>query len=512
MRRFSVLVLSSLLALVMVPSVRADDFANFRIPKHQVSSITGNASAGYWERVRSFQGTTDRTEDFDSHLNGSCYWLWDSDSLRLLFEARESLSGMRSRFRRNTDDFSLPVSSDYASQSTVSNTTALSADGLTYPTRAPLGLLASVSSYLTISKGWTFERQSFGVDTVPELRSDYSYVIRSINVDASIGIGWGRVRDASAVYDLFVMENRLRDAGILVHALSPDARQKLLALLYFEGDYSNVHQRPAKFVWQEIENIFREDGALKDNRLDAYELYRIAEPFIGSGSTGEFMVANPGAAPGSKGGPIYRRSFLRQKGWFVSAVVSGSHYHDFNKWDVHATPPGSGTEGRTIYEHASDFFSVGPQIEYHLPVGLNWQVDASSSVAFPQRAGAHAIRARAGFQAAWLISDRWQAVANFSYSRDRWRLRSAGPEDPDYPDAWSTELSGSLIYFIEDRLSLNLNLADLQSTMRISSTPISIPREFDRNSMATIGLAYHFLGKLEAPGIVSPSTLMPFPR
>src|SRR5262249_49937216 len=110
-------------------------------------------------------------------------------------------------------------------------------------------------------------------------RDEYD-VLLSLDASAS----WGRVRDATPVYQVEVLEERLRETGTLHQPLSRHAREQLAALYTVEGDVAFAHQRPTKYFWRELERILREDGVLDPGGLDAYAVQRLLEPITITGA------------------------------------------------------------------------------------------------------------------------------------------------------------------------------------------------------------------------------------
>jgi hypothetical protein len=513
MRCLSLHLLCLLLFFSLASLVLADDFSDFRIPEHKVWSLTGNGSAGYWGSYASSPGTATRDDRWNGSVGGNGYWLWDSDPRMARITAATSFSGESDDWKSRDAArirYSTPLNSE--NQQQVANSTALSADARLYPLPLPIGLTAGTSSSLVINKRWF--KQSQRDTSMAEFRHDFTQWYRDFSFSANLGLGWGRVRDATAVYDLWVMEQRLRDAGVLTRNLSTQARHRLTSLLYFEGDYSQVHDRSSKFFWQELENIFLQDSALKDNRLDAYDLYRIAEPYFPGVSSTSPLLTNSGFVPRPASSKSSRRSgigLLRQRGWFVGAVAAGSHYHELAKTSSHdfSSTADSTAITRTRYELENDYFAWGPQVEYHLPAGMRWQFDLNSQVLFPQHSGRAAIDARTLATATYLITDRWLAQASVLHNRLHVRDHSNVLMSTGDSDTWSVGVVASLRYYIEDHLSAGLTLSHEQINDALYR---SYGEQFNRDNQLVVNLSYHFTGGLEAPGIVPASSLLPCPH
>lgn len=93
----------------------------------------------------------------------------------------------------------------------------------------------------------------------------------------TIDAGRGRVRDVTGVVRAAALAERLESFGRLAHPLSEGASLKLAQLFSAEGELFSVHERPDRFVWREVARILRDDGALKNNELDAEALERVQE-------------------------------------------------------------------------------------------------------------------------------------------------------------------------------------------------------------------------------------------
>jgi hypothetical protein len=137
-----------------------------------------------------------------------------------------------------------------------------------YPWAVPIGFEAAANLGGSYAQSWsaqdvrTFLLESGG--SIETNRSDnverWSY---QNSVAASASAGWGRVRNATGIYDALVLEERLLGTGALTRALSPAARRRLADVMYLRGALDTVRERPGRFLWQEIERVLSEDGALR---------------------------------------------------------------------------------------------------------------------------------------------------------------------------------------------------------------------------------------------------------
>ena len=168
------------------------------------------------------------------------------------------------------------------------------------------------------------------------------------------------------------------------------------------------------------------------------------------------------------------------------------------------------------YEHVA----CGPQIEGHLPWGMNWQFDAVSSFQTQWDRGIHSWYWASDATAAWLIADRWLAFGRLNHSWDRehdWIVTSYPYNySSRFTEAWRVYGSAEVHYFIEDHATAYVVLSYGQGrqweTHVQSDNSKSFDNDWNSGFMARIGLTYRFRGFLHAPGIVPNSTLLPWPN
>src|SRR5207249_4094517 len=77
--------------------------------------------------------------------------------------------------------------------------------------------------------------------------------------DAALGLGYGRVRDVTGVFDAQVVAQRLAATGRLLHPVSHGALEKLAQLFSVGSGFGVAHDRPTRYFWREVERILRED-------------------------------------------------------------------------------------------------------------------------------------------------------------------------------------------------------------------------------------------------------------
>jgi hypothetical protein len=406
----------------------------------------------------------------------------DSDPWRSLLTFGGDASGYRRGENMTVNSYydGLPYESGSKSKS-LSEAFGAGWSGWFYPWSAPLGLTGSAGGNTAYNQNWGSSfRKEYGDSTRHEYRYETETWRYSYSVDAGVGVGYGRIRDVTTVFDIHVLEKRLQDEGVLSAPLSESTRKRL-AELYFrrKTDFGFVHQRPDRFFWREVETILREDSALKSDALDGYSGYRIAEPIDGT-------------------------RFSRQRGFFIGPVVSASHFNNIynSTYKYHnVTYPDSGDVSDTLWSryqhqvHQSDRVELGGSAEYHLPVGDRWQVDATANLSKPLNNLEESFIESTSLMAQYIIADRWQAIVRFQQNREI--IESKSSDYRTRTDQWGVSLDGTLRYFVEDHLSLDLSVDHLQSKnrhYRRNNDYEDYYRNFNRQTYVSLGLTYLFAG------------------
>jgi hypothetical protein len=475
------------LLLVSPAFASTDPFADFRIPDHSWTSGQAGFALDGNHSLSAYGSETDRSIRLGSSLSGSLSRSHDSDALQheLTVDLLGALATSNSRYTTDwnpgsvlRDDFARDVREDWR----------VSGSLRAYPWQTPIGtwLSASVAGDYAQEASRRDLNEALG-SMLSEERDTRDRHVCSHAAALDVAVGYGRVRDATVVYDVHLLEERLREAGALRRPLSSAAREKLAALYYVAPFYSAAHDRPDRFVWRDIERILREDGALSDQGLDAYSVLRARE------------ATSPRSRP------------ERARGWFAGAAAEASHAHavtrEEQRSDSRFTPPGTTVTtypvGDRIVQSADEVL-LGGQAEIHRPLGWRWQADASASALRPVRPGERGLDAHVEAAIQWFIADRWAAKAFLSQWRQYFHPRDGA--DPPYgltpsasDDAWRAASGASLAYYLEDRTSLSLSFSEMQWRQSYGGGSV-----FSRYGSFGLGISYRFLGGLDAPGIIEP--------
>jgi hypothetical protein len=469
------LVFASALTLLPAAAYAEDPYADFRVPEHRRFSwfVQANGSAN------SFQGNSPNSTTHDTSPSGQLLsqmvWSHESDARlsNLAFTAQARTFQDHRRFTASS-----PVYEQSGHQWDNFETLSLSVDQRNYLGDSRFAVEGDASlAYVLAQRGNSAAGYSQG-GTFEDFNGD-EQSLHSYRPSGSVtlGIGYGRVRDATGVYSAQLIEQRLHAMGRLTRALSPAARTRIAQLHYIAGDFLAAHDRPSRYFWQEVERVLNDDGALAEGGLDAYSLLRLLEPSMGG------------------------RGYTRLAGGFVRPFFFGSQVGGHEDLDTRSSRLvlDSGTvvfaeeaqsSQRTELDQKDS--GVGLGLEYHRPGGMRWQTDASAVSTYgggPRRE----LDVSSVAQVQYLIADRWFALARLDYQSHSQELNGARSE-PEWTLAGRTSLS----YLVEDSWSLDLQCSSTQQQRRNEDF---FTTSFVRVSGISFGLTYRPYGRFEAPGL-----------
>jgi hypothetical protein len=473
--------LLSLSLTLFFSSVLADDFKDFRIPDHKViASGVGVRGMYNWGKSDLYQAQNKSSDAWGS-LFGGLYWLKDSDVLRSEIHLSASLS--RSRYEEFAENYADSETGEDV-RSSPQESASMSWESWYYPSSMPFGAYAGADGYLQTQRNsstHTGTWSSEGIDYVHTLDSKYEQMFRS--ADLLGGIVYGRVRDASTVYQVRIVEQRLIKDGALKGELTSQTRQRIAGLFYNRAKYRYRFERYDRYFWRDIEAALKTDPAFNAQAFDAYALYHMDEEAYG-----------------------WPR-ITRQCGWRIGPIVDASHAYqkqsdETREFVRYSSPDSSGVDTLNFddneYKFPRDNVKIGLQAAYYLPLNLRWQFEFISSFLRYVEPENNGFSLSTQANAYYEIADRWTVTGTFSHSRT---LSDPSPDEPswylDPYNSWSYSVDADVKYYIENRTALNLSLA-------YSKSGYTEPQEnmFDRhvsNVMAFVGITYNITGHMYSP-------------
>jgi hypothetical protein len=484
----------------------ADDFSDIRIPKNRSLLWTLSLSANGNHNDGNNPVGTGTAGSFGANGSSQIQWLSDSDPAFTSIFGRLAFSG--SRFGNEFDErieqlTGVSTEEDARHQTAALESWELGFEHRRYPSPPPIFLSLRARGLGRYEQQWADDRrvstlypasgpQQRAINEQSLNQAQYTY-----RLSAGAGLGVGRVRDATGVYEALVLEQRLRETGALTRDLSPQARRRLADLMYVRDGFDFVHERPGRDIWQELERILADDGALASGGIDPYSVLRAEEPHFATG----------GVAPDG----LPRSPVARQSGVLVSLFVEGNSSHDvqhfeFSSFTQQAIDDSIVAETRITASPSAephhDFSVASLEGSYHRPLGVHWQLDALTRASVPLRKEESSFQWFTGASATWLVSDRWLGSTFFSQSWfDADRIG-----DSELGDELAWNVGANWGYYLEDDLLLTLSASAEQRHTHINSLPGLSSTTFSRSENVSLALTYRFSGWFEAPGMFPAAT------
>ena len=460
--------------LLAVPSTsRADDYSDFRVPDYRLVSwnldLAGSLSS------RRYQTATGG----DARSSGASYFFHtplEADDVTDRRERYAFLSLQSSPFTENTrytggvlrptaEEEFLSIARRHSGQVSWFENRYPEAGGLAWNWGASAhASLHDREDVIDFRNGDAVN--GYGASFASR-RTDYLYT-----GSASLGVGGGRVRDVSGVYEAQVLESRLLETGRLLRPLTPAERQRLAEIFYLSGGIGTVHDRPSKFLWTEIERVLAADGALEQGSLDAWSALRALEPVMllaGSNRRAGRFVGTFGFVSAERG-HTDTEDHQESANW-ANGVLTG--YSVFE------------TSSRTPVER--DDAGVGLEWSEHHPLSMRSQVDFRTRLTCSSH---QKLTALVLGGARYLIADRWEAELTGQYDVQAW---AAGEERSE--PRWTVAGSATVAYLLEDSWALQATYLAYQSQYRDRD----LPDYFLSDMSLTLGVTYRAVGRLSAP-------------
>jgi hypothetical protein len=477
------LALSAVFTLLPSLSFADDPYADYRIPEHYWRSWTANLlGSGSRSVNQSIFGEPGISGQFSGSGMTSLIGGYDSDTRSDLYSM--SLAAFGNRQHSTVHSEFPPFSADRDNGDQSASEILSGFYGLSrYPWAAPLGYSVSANGSANLDQQWSSSSQ---VQTSPpaEFHSTSNNTNGSATGSVALtgSVSWGRVRDATPVYQVQILEQRLLELGTITRPLSPHARERLAALYTVEFDVSFAHQRPTKYFWGELERLLTEDGALGPGGLDAYAVQRLLEPLA---------VSARGVVSRTRGFAIGPQVMLG-KTWTHDSGEAA--YRDAVVVDDTLFSSSELIVPRTRTDQHDETIFSGAFVEYHRPLGMHWQVDGVSQGLLSE-AGENLI-ANTTVRATWQVADRWFITAGFLHN-----LIAPGHGLERRPQRWSVTGDASVNYFFEDAWAFQLGYTQRQD--RYDSDL------YTRQDTFQLGVTWQFSGRLTAPGLFEPMRLSP---
>jgi hypothetical protein len=480
----------SVAIVMMAGPLRASEFSDFRIPENRSYSLgAGVFGTGGFNRNQSPLASY-RFSALDGLLQMSGGWTLDADDR--FYSIRASIAGsVGSRSEDRSDNATVFAPMSYSVRNTEEQDTDVNANSWRvdvaarqYPFAIPIGfgfsghaeLEDAASEQERESNGWFTDATGTNSSrSETEIEVDH---YRHVLVGTAT-LGWGKVRNAAGVFDAHLLERRLLRGGAIHRPLSVETRRRIAALYYLRPDFSIPHDRPDRYFWREIERVLREDPALEDGSLSAFELFRIAESYVAPSSARSRLV-----------------------GWYVGAIAEIVGSRDLNRSTgrIHSR---LFHEDSLINEVTYDLSErrsfvnevprVGAEARLEAPIGDRLQLSAAGSLVSPPRDFGDAFEGNTEARALFFVADRWGLEGRASHRR-----RIGEPASFGRASDWITEYGAEVQFYAEDRLFFRLGVIETEAAARFAEG-----RQYGRRGALVLGVQYGFGGH-DAPGLFEP--------
>jgi hypothetical protein len=468
----------------------ASEFSDFRIPENRWYSIGASAQliGGTFRDQSAF--FSERSSSADGHFGFGAVWALDADD-RVYTLRAAGVVGAGSRSRDRSEDLSAFFPPGFAGRNVEESDDDLRSDAWfaqiearQYPFAVPLafgiGGQAQIGNQHQDEE--VFASHVFGdAGSVSETRLDresnalhYEHFLTGF-----ASIGWGRVRNATGVFEALLLERRLRHDGAITRALSAQARGRIAALYYLRPRFGVAHDRPDRFFWREVERVLRDDGALEGDALSAFDLFRVAEGYIApAAATSRFTGLYLGGIVQIVGARLFDRATVRARNRiFLDDTLTS----DFT------------VEESIRTGGAREDIRVGGEARLELPLSERWQVSAAGSLVTPPRDFGESIFGSSEASATCFVADRWGVSGRAAYRRI---IRE--PSSIGRVAEWGTAYGGEVQFYAEDRLTLRLGIQAGEQSIRYAQF-----RDYSRALGFYFDVGYGF-GGLRAPGLIEP--------
>lgn len=490
------LVIAASATALPAAAITASRYVDFRIPESRLSWLDGGVGASY--RSASFREGLDRDEGRMTlgHLSLQGGWLLDSERRRYEVSAWTSADLQRiEHSRRVTLPNVLPTPPVVSSMveervdRTANERLFVAGEARHYVGSLPLATLLGAGvtlDHVRFASTTTHQRLDRDSTSARRFEASSERDVDDLRVQPSVraGLGVGRVRDATGVFLAELLEQRLRRAGVIRGPLPRSARRRLAALYYLRPHYGRVHERPDRFFWRDVERILRDEGLL-EHGWEAFDLMR----------------ANEGYGP-----RLDRGTFVRPAGWFVgpSVVVQGAYRRQVEELggtrrdfvDDSLVHESSHRVRRTHTERPRTELLLAAEAELHLPLSSRVQLDLATQWVAPERDFPLAYGESSSGSIQVLVADRWAMAATAHH-----QFSTGGGA----PRRWASRYGVVVAWYLEDRLKMDLAANEVHHR---DDPAGGFVRE-RRGVEVRLRLGYRFLGRLEAPGLMPPLTLLP---
>ncbi|MFA5834972.1 MAG: hypothetical protein WDA22_15960 [Bacteroidota bacterium] len=234
---------------------------DFRIPQSEFLRVTGNLSGFYWNRNRSNVSPKEYTEQrYEFRTDGRYGYFNEEYALSIS-------TLLKGNHQSTNDEYRIPNLSNRITEKKDRFITSLSAQYSRYiiPDQWYLFILEDIFANYSYTYSYSSDRQS----------NNYSQKYNFAANDINAGIGYGKMRDASAVFTVVNIIEKLNNDGYFIRTLTRDEIIDIVNIIAKKEQYNVLHERFSKYLLDDVFSVFLEKGLVKN--VTAYEVLRVHE-------------------------------------------------------------------------------------------------------------------------------------------------------------------------------------------------------------------------------------------
>ncbi|MGE5402661.1 MAG: hypothetical protein ACM3S2_19870 [Ignavibacteriales bacterium] len=246
-------------------------FTKFRVPETDLRSIRLNAGLNFTSNKTTYSYPSESGNKlntlFQYSLSPQFYLLKESDDRTFSLNLAADGSYQRQYSRdQNSYKYVSPVGSPNFTEyerKTIASEVTLRADAAyrNYFLHDNIYYISRFNSQVTLGDNYVSQSPNQDKQYTGTKSQEYLF---------SLGIGWGKYRNVTPVVSAIRFQERLKQLNLLNNNLSDKTIEDLAEHFSKQNYYSQVHDRPDKYFWQEIEKILVNDNVLPISSLNQY--------------------------------------------------------------------------------------------------------------------------------------------------------------------------------------------------------------------------------------------------
>jgi hypothetical protein len=262
---------------------------------------------------------------------------------------------------------------------------------------------------------------------------------RTVGGSLGAGVGIGKMREASAVFSVVRIIEKLQEDGYLTRDLTKEEILEIVSIYARKIEYSTGYERPAKYFVDALLQRMEMLGVLREKHASAYETARIEEVFQ------EFI-------------------FPRLVGWTVQAGVTISR----NQTES------SGSNDYNYYPYSYEKFeqnciTLSAQYGYPFSLSLHWSTQAT--LAIPVFGGQMKVNQDVSSALYYQLGEKVSNELTMAYSRNsQYYVRTSWPDMSVTNNYFS--IGNTVRYYVENNINFSVGIL---YTDTMGQSDVSLP-------------------------------------